>query len=122
MLSEPLDSSTRELTPDTPDTSSKPHHGKPLRASQSPELLSQSDAGSPAGRGSRERGDSGLLNFTTASGGTRPKPSYQRIAEYESALSPSPKSDWEGPAFQVIVKKGPYAGTNLVKFPNGMPL
>ncbi len=52
----------------------------------------------------------------------RPKPSYQRIAEYENALAPSPlRKEDEGPAFKVIKKKGSRLdGPQLDNFPNGM--
>jgi hypothetical protein len=51
----------------------------------------------------------------------RPKPSYQRIAEYENALAPSsPRKENEGPAFKVIKKKGNRLdGLQLDNFPNG---
>jgi hypothetical protein len=51
----------------------------------------------------------------------RPKPSFQQISEYESALSPSPpKRPHNGPAFTVIKKKGnPLNGSQLDTFPNG---
>lgn len=52
----------------------------------------------------------------------RPKPSFQRISEYENALSPSPpRRQNEGPAFKVIKKKGgKNDGPKLDEFPNGM--
>lgn len=53
---------------------------------------------------------------------TRPKPSFQRIFEYENALAPStPRQQSEGPAFKVIQKKGDRLdGPQLDAFPNGM--
>jgi hypothetical protein len=52
----------------------------------------------------------------------RPKPSFQRISEYENALSPSPlRKQSEGPGFKIIKKKGNNVdGPHLDKFPNGM--
>jgi hypothetical protein len=52
----------------------------------------------------------------------RPKPSFQRISEYENALSPTPpRKQSEGPGFKVIKKKGNRLdGPQLDKFPNGM--
>ena len=54
----------------------------------------------------------------------RIKPSFQRISEYENALSPSPpRKPSEGPGFKVIKHKGKSTldGTEFEKFPNGMP-
>jgi hypothetical protein len=53
---------------------------------------------------------------------TRLKPSFQRISEYENALTPSPpRKQSEGPDFKVIKKKGNRLdGPNLDEFPNGM--
>jgi hypothetical protein len=52
---------------------------------------------------------------------TRSKPSFQRISEYENALSPStPRRQYEGPGFKIINKKGNRLdGPQLVSFPNG---
>jgi hypothetical protein len=52
---------------------------------------------------------------------TRPKPSVQRISEYENAsLPPTPKKQNEGPAFKIIKKKGhTLDGPQLETFPNG---
>jgi hypothetical protein len=51
----------------------------------------------------------------------RPKPSFQRISEYENALSPSPpRKASEGPGFKVVKKKGGRPdGPQLDQFPNG---
>lgn len=52
-----------------------------------------------------------------------PRPSYQRIAEYENALAPSPpRKQSEGPGFQVVKKKGSTGdeGPQLESFPNGI--
>lgn len=51
----------------------------------------------------------------------RPKASFQRISEYENALSPSPpRKDSEGPTFKVVKKKGnTLNGAEFEKFPNG---
>jgi hypothetical protein len=53
--------------------------------------------------------------------GSRPKPSFQRISEYENALSPSPpKRRNNGPGFTVIKKPGnALHGPQLENFPNG---
>ncbi|KAH8787722.1 putative F-box/WD repeat-containing protein pof10 [Hyaloscypha finlandica] len=51
----------------------------------------------------------------------KPKASFQRISEYENALSPSPpRKQSEGPGFKVIKHKGKNAfdGTEFEKFPN----
>jgi hypothetical protein len=51
----------------------------------------------------------------------RPKPSFQRISEYENALSPSPpRKASEGPGFKIVKKKGSRIdGPQLDQFPNG---
>jgi hypothetical protein len=51
----------------------------------------------------------------------RPKPSFQRISEYENALVPSPpRKASEGPGFKVVKKKGGRSdGPQLDQFPNG---
>lgn len=54
----------------------------------------------------------------------KPKASFQRISEYENALSPSPpRKQSEGPGFKVIKHKGKNTldGTEFERFPNGMP-
>jgi hypothetical protein len=54
----------------------------------------------------------------------KPKASFQRISEYENALSPSPpRKQSEGPGFKIIKHKGKNTldGTEFEKFPNGMP-
>lgn len=53
----------------------------------------------------------------------RPKASFQRIADYENASSPSPpKQLSEGPVFKIIKRKGhSIDGPQLQEFPNGMP-
>ena len=58
------------------------------------------------------------------SGETRPKPSFQRISEYESAFSPSPpKKHNGGPGFKVVKKAGnSLDGPQLENFPNGNSL
>ncbi|ESZ95910.1 hypothetical protein SBOR_3723 [Sclerotinia borealis F-4128] len=51
----------------------------------------------------------------------RPRPSYQRIAEYENALALSPpRKQPEGPGFKVVKKKGSMSdeGPQLENFPN----
>jgi hypothetical protein len=52
---------------------------------------------------------------------SRPKASYQRISEYESALSPlSARKPDEGPVFKIIKKKvDSVDGPQLENFPNG---
>jgi hypothetical protein len=53
---------------------------------------------------------------------SRPKPSFQRISEYENALTPSPpRKQSEGPGFKIVKKKGhTLDGPQLDMFPNGM--
>ncbi len=54
---------------------------------------------------------------------SKPKASFQRISEYENALSPSPpRKQNEGPGFKVVKHKGKNTleGTEFDKFPNGM--
>jgi hypothetical protein len=52
----------------------------------------------------------------------RPNPSFQRISEYENALSPSPpRQRNEGPGFKIIKRKSNgINGPQLDAFPNGM--
>jgi len=53
-------------------------------------------------------------------GGTRPKPSFQQISEYEAALSLSQKKQNEGPIFKVVKTKGNRLdAVNLENCPNG---
>ena len=54
---------------------------------------------------------------------TRPKPSFQRISEYENALSPlPPRKENDGPGFKIIKRKGNrLSGPQLDNFPNGIP-
>jgi hypothetical protein len=51
----------------------------------------------------------------------RPKPSFQRISEYENALSPLPPRKLnQGPGFTVVKKSGNNLhGPQLENFPNG---
>ena len=52
---------------------------------------------------------------------TRPKPSFQRISEYESASSSSPpRKKSEGPGFKIIKTSNTTKGPQLDAFPNGM--
>jgi hypothetical protein len=54
----------------------------------------------------------------------KPKASFQRISEYENALSPSPpRKQSEGPGFKIIKHKGKSTldGTEFERFPNGIP-
>jgi hypothetical protein len=63
----------------------------------------------------RLRLDQGLEN--------KPKASFQRISEYENALSQSPpRKQSEGPGFKIIKHKGKNTldGTEFERFPNGM--
>ncbi|SRR6266536_951508 len=62
----------------------------------------------------------GQLNLNDRNEG-RPKPSFQRISEYENALSPTPpRKQSEGPGFKVIKNKANRLdGLQLDKFPNG---
>ena len=54
--------------------------------------------------------------------GTRAKPSFQRISEYEKALLPSPpRKPNQGPGFTVVKKSGnSLNGPQLEYFPNGI--
>lgn len=53
---------------------------------------------------------------------TRLKPSFQRISEYEKALSPSPpRKQYEGPGFKIVKNKGHRLDApQLASFPNGL--
>ncbi|KAL3427349.1 f-box and wd domain protein [Phlyctema vagabunda] len=91
-------------------------------------------AGSPSSP-NEEQGDSAAADVRGASGdaveelsrlnlgedmSNRPKPSFQRIAEYENALSPSPpRKQSEGPGFKVVKRKtNSVDGPQLDTFPN----
>jgi len=52
---------------------------------------------------------------------TKSKASFQRIADYENATSPSPpRVQSEGPGFTIVKRKGPSVhGPKLEEFPNG---
>jgi hypothetical protein len=62
------------------------------------------------------------LNIGKDSKYARPKASFQRISEYESALSPSSsRKQYEGPGFKIIKKKGNRLDApQLESFPNGI--
>jgi hypothetical protein len=60
------------------------------------------------------------LNLGSDINETRPKASFQRISEYEKALSPSSPRKHEGPGFKIIKRKGNRIGApQLESFPNG---
>jgi hypothetical protein len=60
------------------------------------------------------------LDNSNETKGTRPKPSFQRISEYENALLPSPRKQNEGPRFTIIKKQSnTLHGPQLENFPNG---
>ncbi len=77
-------------------------------------------AESPSGEGSESQEQIRRLSRNYGST-NRPKPSFQRISEYEKALSPSPsRKHSEGLAFKIIKKKGSNSdGPRLDEFPNG---
>lgn len=82
-----------------------------------------SGTASPPANGPRLQEELARLSLGGTSGeNNRPKPSFQRISEYENALSPSPpRKQSEGPGFKVIKKKGRRLdGPQLDQFPNGM--
>ena len=86
----------------------------------------EGDAAPGASSAARSLGDAALPgNLSRLSlddnNGSRPKPSFQRISEYENALSPSPpKRRNNGPGFTVIKKPGnALHGPQLEDFPNG---
>jgi hypothetical protein len=139
MQPEPTEAST-DIHPqiNASELSNTSHHGflpahlhpADIRDPLEEERIESPDPGHPAGvaeSGSREdtslpaefrrlRLDQGVEN--------KPKASFQRISEYENALSPSPpRKQSEGPGFKVIKHKGKDAfdGTEFEKFPNGMP-
>ena len=52
---------------------------------------------------------------------TPSKPRFQQISEYENALSPTPRKQYEGPGFKIINKRGNRLdGPQFVSFPNGV--
>jgi hypothetical protein len=77
------------------------------------------DAGARLSDGTEEQ----LRRLSLGDGNeTRPKPSFQRISEYENALSPStPRKQSEGPGFKIVKNKGNRLdGPQLANFPNGL--
>ncbi|RDL30345.1 putative F-box repeat-containing protein pof10 [Venustampulla echinocandica] len=77
--------------------------------------------GSPPSNGPRVQEELARLSLGGRSGeNSRPKPSFQRISEYENALSHSPpRRQSEGPGFKVIKKKGRRLDApQLDQFPN----
>ncbi|KAJ8060401.1 hypothetical protein OCU04_010730 [Sclerotinia nivalis] len=140
MQPSPPDNFNRNLTFENPsDISNSSNHGIHSPRLQSSELVSPRNglgnstpsstpsAGS-AGAGSGWRSPlngvqeslRGLNLETNFENG--PRPSYQRIAEYENALAPSPpRKQPEGPGFMVVKKKGSMRsdeGPQLEDFPN----
>jgi hypothetical protein len=134
MQSSPSEYSTHFSTHETPtDLTNPSNYGFHPPHLHSGELASS--RGSSSGGSSPSIGSAGWqspldggveeslrrLNIET-NGEHHPRPSYQRIAEYESALSPTPpRKHSEGPAFKVVRKKGGKVdeGPQLENFPNG---
>ncbi|QSZ34288.1 hypothetical protein DSL72_005878 [Monilinia vaccinii-corymbosi] len=137
MQPSPPDNLTRTLTFDNPsDLPNSPNHGIHSPPLQSSELvrprngLGSSTASSTPPTGSDGAGwrsplggvEESLRGLNLESNfENRPRASYQRIAEYENALAPSPpRKQSEGPGFQVVKKKGNVTdeGPQLENFPN----
>lgn len=124
MQPEPIESSTPILNPsDASRPANASQHGirpEELRSAdeRDPREGSISADASPGADARLQELQRLSLNEET---GTRPKPSFQRISEYENALSPSPpRKQNEGPAFKVIKNKSEKTdGTQLDAFPNG---
>lgn len=139
MQSQPLATPQNISTPSTPqeplDTS---QHGLPLEQQLHPadqhrrtqgERVEQSDglrhrASSPASSSGDDGGLSERLDGLNVkhSSSQRAKASFQRIADYENATSPSPpkRTHSDGPAFQIVKRKGQSVeGPQLQEFPNG---
>jgi hypothetical protein len=139
MQSEPIEAST-PFQPQTnaSDPSNASHHGflanhlhpGDLRGPLEDGSVESPGSGRPADApGPESREDTSLptqLRRLRLDQGNenKPKASFQRISEYENALSPSPpRKPREGPGFKVIKHKGKnfLDGTEFEKFPNGMP-
>ncbi|RAL63948.1 hypothetical protein DID88_003136 [Monilinia fructigena] len=137
MQPSPPNNLTRILTFDNPsDIPSSPNHGIYSPRLSSSELvnplngLDSSTASSTPSTGSEGAGwrsplggvEDSLRGLNLESNfENRPRPSYQRISEYENALAPSPpRRQSEGPGFQVMKKKGSTTdeGPQLENFPN----
>ncbi|KAF4626753.1 hypothetical protein G7Y89_g11404 [Cudoniella acicularis] len=137
MQPEPIETSTRifnNITPSAPTASSQ--HGFLDEQLQSAELLRDprdKEQGESAERRIATNIDASaadadvadvqeqLQKLNVAEGGLdRPKASFQRISEYENALSPSPpRKQSEGPGFKVVKKRGTRLDApQLDKFPN----
>jgi hypothetical protein len=140
MQPEPLEAST-QLQPQTnaSEPSNASHHGflpahlhpADLRDALEEGRVESPGSGHPADAAeSRSREDTSLpaeLRRLRLDQGieNKPKASFQRISEYENALSPSPpRKQSEGPGFKVIKHKGKntFDGTEFEQFPNGMPI
>jgi hypothetical protein len=138
MQPEPIEPSTQLQTQNNaPEPSNTSHHGflpahlhpADLRNSLEEDRVELPDSGHPADAAESEFGeDPGLptqLRRLRLDQGieNKPKASFQRISEYENALSPSPpRKQSEGPGFKVIKHKGKNTldGTEFERFPNGM--
>jgi hypothetical protein len=139
MQSEPIEASTQpqpQINASEPSNAS--HHGflpahlhpADLRDPLEEERVESPDPDHPADTAESESGEHTSLptrmQQLRLSRGieNKPKASFQRISEYENALSPSPpRKQSEGPGFKVIRHKGKNTldGTEFEKFPNGMP-
>ena len=130
--STPLQSQTNASAP-----SDASHHGflpAPLHPADLRDLLEEDRVESPGPRHTSDNAESDPPEDTSLPSQlrrlrldqgieTKPKPSFQRISEYENALSPSPpRKQNEGPGFKVVKHKGKNTleGTEFDKFPNGM--
>ena len=136
MQSEPLETSLRTVTPSNtsePTNASqygiRPEnlHSADLRDYLQDESPSANPSPVPSSSPAHSSGDASCQNdLRRLSFGdrheARPKPSFQRISEYENALSPSaPRKQSEGPVFKIIKKKNSSIdGLQLDAFPNGM--
>lgn len=113
----------------SPDLANASQYGLPANhlPAEGPRGASPGGNTAPAGSSAvRSAGDAELhrqfrrLSLDDSSE-TRPRPSFQRISEYENALSPSPpKKPKQGPSFTVVKKQGStLSGPQLETFPNG---
>ena len=136
MQPEPIDTSSRITTPSTASEhiNASQHgirpdelHSADARDSLHGDRLSAESSHAPDAIPARSIGDTILPEelrrlILGDRNDPRPNPSFQRISEYENALSPSPpRQRNEGPGFKIIKKKNNgIAGPQLDAFPNGM--
>ena len=136
MQSEPIETSNSSpIQLNAPQPSNASHHGilsqelhsagarNPIHETHtSAESSSSPNAVGPASSGDYRLQEELRRLSLSDRDDTRPKPSFQRISEYENALTPSPpRKQSEGPGFKIIKKKGNRLdGPALEEFPNGM--